>query len=161
MKALDPEAARHKAYQLLSLRPHSERELEKKLLGKGFAKTIVKEALEKLHELKYLNDASFANGRARYLATGKLWGNRKIAACLREKGVDDFLIDDAITAARRELSEEEAIVLWLKKKVSKGQPDRKEKQKIFQSLMGRGFPPGLILTILRKPAEEEADGENG
>ena len=68
MKALDPEAARHKAYQLLSLRPHSERELEKKLLGKGFAKTIVKEALEKLHELKYLNDASFANGRARYLA---------------------------------------------------------------------------------------------
>lgn len=161
MKALDLEAAKQKAYQLLSLRPHSEHELEKKLLEKGFPKTIVKEALEKLHELKYLNDASFANGRARNLAACKLWGNRKIAACLREKGVDDRLIDDAITSARRELSEEEAIALWMKKKASQGRPDRKEKQKIFQSLMGRGFPPGLILKILGKPAEEEADGENG
>ena len=161
MKALDLEAAKQKAYRLLSLRPHSARELEKKLLEKGFPKTIVKEALEKLHELKYLNDASFAGSRAHQLAAGKLWGNRKITACLREKGVDDRLIDDAIASARRELSEEEAIALWLKKKASKGQPDRKEKQKIFQSLMGRGFPPGLILKILGTPAEEEADGENG
>ncbi len=161
VKALDLEAAKQKAYRLLSLRPHSERELAKKLLDKGFSKTIVKEALEKLHELKYLNDASFAGGRARHLAVGKLWGNRKIIACLREKGVDDRLIEDAIALARRELPEEEAIVQWMKKKTSGGQPDRKEKQKIFQSLMGRGFPPGLILKMLGKPAEEEADGENG
>jgi regulatory protein len=161
MKALDLEAAKQKAYQLLSLRPHSERELEKKLLDRGFSKTIVKEALEKLHELKYLNDAFFACSRVRNLAVGKLWGNRKITACLRGKGVDDRLIEDAIALARQGLSEEEAIALWMKKKGFKGQPDRKEKQKYFQSLMGRGFPPGLILKILGTPAEEEADGENG
>jgi len=161
VKALNLEAAKQKAYRLLSLRPHSERELEIKLLNKGFPKAIVKEALEKLHELKYLNDASFANGQARHLAANKLWGNRKITACLREKGVDDRLIEDAVEAARREVSEEEAILRWMKKRKSKGRPDRKEKQKNFQSLMGRGFPPGLILTILGKPAEEEADGENG
>lgn len=161
MKALDLEAAKQKAYRLLSLRPHSERELEKKLLDRGFPQTIVKEALEKLHELKYLNDASFATGQARHLAANKLWGNRKITVCLREKGVDDRLIEEAVEAARRELSEEEAMVQWMKKKTSGRQPDRKEKQKIFQSLMGRGFPPGLILKMLGKPAEEETDGENG
>ncbi len=161
MKAPDLEAAKQKAYRLLSLRPHSARELEIKLLSRGFPKAIVKEALENLHELKYLNDASFADSQARHLAANKLWGNRKITACLREKGVDDRLIEDALEAARRELSEEEAIVRWMKKRKSTKQPDVKEKHKIFQSLTGRGFPPGLILKMLGMPAEEEADGENG
>ena len=64
MKVLDLAAAKQKAYRLLSLRPHSEKELEKKLREKGFPAVVIKEALEKLHDLKYLNDASFAvNGR--------------------------------------------------------------------------------------------------
>jgi len=36
----------------------------------------------------------------------------------------------------------------------------KEKQKIFQALMGRGFPPGLILDKLRKIKKEDIDGED-
>jgi len=161
VKVLDLAAAKQKAYRLLSLRPHSERELEKKLREKGFPAAVVKEALEKLLDLKYLNDASFAKGLARNLATNKLWGNRKIIASLREKGVADRLIDDAVAAARQELSEEEAIVILIKKRAAKKKAavmDIKEKQRIFQSLMGRGFPPGLILNKLGKSAEEEADG---
>jgi len=161
VKSLDLAAAKQKAYRLLSMRPHSEKELEKKLREKGFSAAVVKEALEKLLDLKYLNDASFAKGLARNLATNKLWGNRKIIASLREKGVADRLIDDAVAAARQELSEEEAIVILIKKRAAKKKAavmDIKEKQRIFQSLMGRGFPPGLILNKLGKSAEEEADG---
>jgi len=164
VKVLDLAAALQKSYRLLSLRPHSERELEKKLREKGFPAVVIKEALEKLHDLKYLNDASFAVQWARNLAINKLWGNRKIIASLQEKGVEARLIDDAIASARHELSEEEAIAILMKKRAVKKKPaafDVKEKQRIFQSLMGRGFPPGLILNKLGKRAEEETDGEDG
>ena len=160
MKVLDLAAAKQKAYRLLSLRPHSEKELEKKLREKGFPAVVIKEALEKLHDLKYLNDESFAIGWARDLAVNKLRGNRKIIASLREKGVAPQLIDGAIAAARLEISEEEAIAVLVRKKAAKKKLtafDIKEKQRIFQSLMGRGFPPGLILNKLGKAVEEEID----
>jgi regulatory protein len=142
------------------MRPHSEKELEKKLREKGFPAVVIKEALEKLHDLKYLNDESFAIGWARDLAVNKLRGNRKIIASLREKGVALQLIDGAISAARLEISEEAAIAILVSKKAAKKKSvafDIKEKQRIFQSLMGRGFPPGLILNKLGKAGEEEID----
>ena len=101
---------------------------------------------------------------ARNLAVNKLWGNRKIIASLREKGIAAQLIDVSIEQAREELSEEEAIAVLIKKKAAKKKLpafDVKEKQKIFQSLMGRGFPPGLILNKLGKAAEEDINGEDG
>lgn len=160
MKVLDLAAAKQKAFLMLSLRPHSEKELEKKLREKGFPAAVTKEALEKLHDLKYLNDASFANGWARNLAVNKLWGNRKIIASLREKGVAPQFIDDAIAAARLEISEEEAVTVLVRKKAANKKSaalNIKEKQRIFQHLMGRGFPPGLILIKLGKAGEDEID----
>ena len=164
MKVLDLAAALQKAYRLLSLRPHSEKELEKKLREKGFPAVVIKEALEKLHDLKYLNDASFAVQWARNLAVNKLWGNRKIIASLQEKGVWAQSINDAVAAARLEISEEEAIAVLVKKRAAKKKSaafDIKEKQRIFQSLMGRGFPPGLILNKIGKAAEEGFNGKDG
>jgi len=164
VKVLDLEAAKQKAFRLLSLRPHSEKELEKKLREKGFPAVVIKETLEKLHDLKYLNDASFANQWARNLAVNKLWGNKKIIASLREKGIAADLIDSSIEQAREELPEEEAIETLIKKKAAKRKTsalDFKEKQKIFQSLMGRGFPPGLILNKLGRMKKEDIDGEDG
>ena len=45
-----------------------------------------------------------------------------------------------------------------KKKLSAS--DVKEKRKIFQTLMGRGFPPGLILNKLGRIKKEDIDGED-
>ena len=163
MKVLDLEAAKQKAFRLLSLRPHSEKELAKKLREKGFPAVVIKETLEKLHDLKYLNDASFASQWARNLVVNKLWGNKKITSSLREKGLTADLIDSSIEQAREELPEEEAIEIIIKKKAAKRKTsalDFKEKRKIFQSLMGRGFPPGLILNKLGRMKKEDIDGED-
>ena len=65
---------------------------------------------------------------------------------------------------RREISEEEAVAFLIKKKASRKKLDildLKEKKRIFQSLMGRGFPPGLILSKLGEAVEEEINAENG
>lgn len=163
MKKLDLAAAKQKAYRLLSMRPHSEKELGKKLRDKGFPEAVVKEALEKLRDLKYLNDASFAIQWARNLAVNKLWGNRKISAGLQEKGVAPRLIAEAIASVRQELSEEDAVAKLIRRKMAPKQAaslDGREKQKLFTSLMGRGFPPGLIINQLGKQAEDDVDGND-
>jgi len=158
------ENAKQKAYRYLSLRAHSAKEIEKKLGQKGFPAAVIKEALEKLFELKYLDDASFATQWTRTLAVNKLSGNRKIIASLQEKGVAADLIAEAIAVVRNELPEEEAVALLIKKKRAKiqsGLQDIKEKKRIFQSLLGRGFPAGLILNKLGKIPEEDINGEDG
>jgi regulatory protein len=164
VKTFDLAAAKRQAYRLLAMRPHSEGELERRLRDKGFPDGVIKEALEKLHELKYLNDASFAVQWARNAAVNKLWGNRKISAGLQEKGVAERLIADAIAAVREEWSEEEAIAAFLRKKTPGTKEkllNRKERQRIFASLIRRGFPPGLIDNQLGTFAEDDIDGEDG
>lgn len=146
MKKFDLAAAKQKAYRLLSMRPHSEKELAKKLRDKGFPEAVIKEALEKLHDLKYLDDASFAMQQARNLAVNRLWGDRRISDSLREKGIAAGLIAQAIAAARQELPQDEAVTILIRKKTDR--TDRKTKQRIFANLMRRGFPTGLILSKL-------------
>jgi regulatory protein len=155
VKKPELEAAEQRAYRLLSMRPHSAKELAKKLRDRGFPEAVIKEALEKLHDLKYLNDESFALQWARNLAVNKLWGNHKISAGLKEKGITKDLAASAIAAARRELSEDEAIEILIRKKA--GRTEAKARQRIFTSLMRRGFPAGLILSKLDKTPEDDTD----
>ncbi|OPY88846.1 MAG: Regulatory protein RecX [Smithella sp. PtaU1.Bin162] len=160
----DADRARQKAYRLLALRPHSTGEIERKLREKGFSAAVIKEVLEKLHDLKYLDDVSFASQWARHLAVNKLWGNKKIIAQLQIKGVAANLIDDAIAEARTEMPEEEALAALIRKKTAAAKrsvQDIREKKRIFQSLLGRGFPAGLILAKLGKIPEEDLHGEDG
>lgn len=161
---LDLPQALQKAYRFLSLRPRSVHETEKKLREKGFSCAVIKEALEKLHELKYLDDASFASRWAHNLAVNKLYGNRRIAASLKEKGVAAHLLDRAIEEVRREMPEEEAVDLFIGKKTAGEKinlQDIKAKKRIFQNLLGRGFPASLILNQLGKIPEEDFHGEDG
>jgi regulatory protein len=156
------ENAKQKAYRYLALRPRSEKEVAKKLKEKGFPANIIQETLEKLRDLKYINDDSFSSQWARHLAINKLWGNRKIISDLQEKGINKDLIGEAIAAARSEISEEAAIVrILLKKYAKKDLNNLKEKRKIFQSLMGRGFPPGLILQKIGNMSEDNIHDDDG
>lgn len=158
------ENALQKTYHLLSLRARSAYEIEKKLRGRGFPPPVIKEALEKLHELKYLNDDSFACQWARNLAVNKLCGNRKIITSLKEKGIAAHLIDKALEEVRREIPEEEAVSLLIKKKITGKNinlQNIKEKKKIFQNLLAKGFPAGLILNKLGKIPEDDFHGEDG
>lgn len=157
--------AENKAYRLLALRAHSEKELRKKLRGGGFAEAVVNGVIEKCREFGYLNDGSFARHRARELAVNRLAGDRRIAFDLKERGISEELCREAIAEVRGELSEEEAVDRFLLKN-TKGTAivgmDDREKERLARRLMGKGFPTGLIFRKLIK-AEEEAvhvdDGE--
>jgi regulatory protein len=157
---LIPEKAVQYAYRILSVRPLSEKEFQTKLKGKGFGGSVAETVAARFRELGYLNDASLAKQLARSLAVNRLWGNRRIEISLMGKGIAREFIGEAVAAAREEITERAAVIKFLGIK-GKGQrvvpEDRKEKHRLMQSLMGKGFPPGLIFEILSLSGEEDVD----
>lgn len=153
-----------KAFRLLTLRAHSEKELRAKLRVGGFADAVVERVVGRCLELGYLNDETFARQRARMLAVGRLSGDRRIAFDLRERGIDAGLSVRAIAEVRAELGEEEAAERMLRRKI-RGRPvaelDNREKARLARGLMGKGFPTGLILKTLKKTEEDGFHGDDG
>jgi regulatory protein len=151
------EKAKQKAFRLLAARTRSEKELRSKLKEKGFDETVIGEVTARFLELKYLDDESFAGQWARNLGVNKLLGDRRIALSLQEKGIPQPLIEEAIAGLRREISETEAILKWIRKKVRSRnilKLDDGEKRRLAGSLMGKGFPPDLIFNMLKRSKED-------
>jgi len=156
MKEAPPhEKAKQRAFRLLAMRPRSEKELRAKLKEKGFDESVIGEVAARLRELNYLDDESFARQWARNLAVNKLLGNRRIEASLMEKGIPQPLIRQVLSEVRKELAEREAVILLIRKKVDNGagKMDDRERRRLAQSLMGKGFPPGLVFDILNRLKE--------
>jgi regulatory protein len=158
------EKAVKKAYRLLALRAHSEKELREKLLKGGFRAPVVAAVIEKCQEMGYLNDRQFARQRARELAVNRLAGNRRIALDLIERGISEELCRQAISEVREELSEEDAVERLIVKRVrgtDVAGMEGREKMRMARSLMGKGFPAGLIIRKLKGKGEEGVHGDDG
>ena len=158
------EKAEKKAYRLLALRAHSEKELREKLGKGGFTVPVVAGVIEKCQEFGYLNDGNFARQRARELAVNRLVGNRRIALDLSERGISEELCRQAIAEVREEISEEDAVERLFRKKakgITVAGMDKREKARLARSLMGKGFPVGLIIRKLKGTGEEGVNGYDG
>ena len=156
--------AKEKAFRLLGIRAHSERELRLKLKTGNFSPAVVEDAILRCRELGYIDDGEFARQRARALATNRLAGNRKIAFDLQEKGVSGELRTAAIVGVDEELDETERIRRLLGKRPSgrtSDRPDEKEKARLIRNLMGKGFPLALIMRIINETEEKEVHGDDG
>ena len=158
------EKARQKAFRLLQIRPHSERDLWRKLRERGFSSDALADVFAELKDYRYLDDAAYATQTARHLAVDRLLGNRRIVFYLREKGLNADLIDEAVAEARRSFPEAEALRRHISKKIRNGPLAGLEDraiQKMIRSLWGKGFSTGLILEILKRMKEEEEFNDSG
>ena len=161
----DPqERALQKAYRLLAIRAHSEMELAAKLCAGGFSESVIAAVLEKCREMGYLDDGKYARQRARELAVNRLLGDRRIAADLRGKGIAEELCREAIAAAREEIGAAEGIERLLKKRPETADVagmDRRERERLIRSLIGKGFPQGLIFSKLKRTEEDHFHDDDG
>lgn len=152
------EKVERKSYRILAIRPHSEKELAEKLRHAGFPEGLIEEAMAKCRRLGYLDDEAFARQRARYLAEGRLLGDRRILRDLTERGIGRELALQALQEVRKELSEEEALAKVLARE---GARAREEGQaaRLARRLAGKGFPLSLIRERLLK-REDAFDGDD-
>lgn len=136
------------ALKLLGLRSHSMKELEQKLLKKGYTVESIEPVLEKLTKLGVLDDRMFGieliKSRSRRKPSGKL----KIGAELRKKGVPDSIIGELLN----DYDSGELCYRAAEKKIGSLHGDTEEcrKKKLEVFLYNRGFDWHDIRTVIRQ-----------
>ncbi len=133
----------------LSFRPRSIKEIKDYLTRKNFMEKTIEPTMEKLIELKFLNDEEFA----------KMWieerqrikGKSKFALKLEllNKGLDKDLIEQLLKIAENDF--ETAKALFEKKKYKlKGLSKLEFKKKMSGLLLRRGFSFEIINKLLKE-----------
>ena len=125
-----------KALTHLSATRKTEKQIRAYLEGKGYLPAVVEYAVEKLRSYNFLNDGEYAEAYVESVAKRK--GGRLIRMELRQKGVSDSEIDEALNTLgeEQELSTAKAVL----EKYMRGKPsDIATLQKAYRHLMGKGF----------------------
>lgn len=89
------------ALALLSRREHAVAELTRKLRQKGYIAAEVAQTIAELQQKNYLNDARYAEARARSRAQTSKWGAGRIRQELAQNGIEKSLSQSTL----EELSE--------------------------------------------------------
>ncbi|MCI8818884.1 MAG: regulatory protein RecX [Oscillibacter sp.] len=135
---------------LIGKRAMSRRDLERKLREKGASEAEARYAAEWLEAIGALNDAEYAAALVRHYS-GMGYGPARVREKLYEKGVPRELWEDAL----EELPEDGGQVDgFLRSKLRGRTPDEKEKRRLTNALLRRGFPWGEVKAAWRRLGEE-------
>lgn len=141
---------KEKALLLLSRKPQSRWELERKLAQWEASEEETAAICDRLEELGYLNDASYAFRVVRHYSA-KGYGERKLRDELYRRGVSRDLWAEALEQAEEP---SEAIDAFVAKKLAGKAPDQKELKKVSDALARRGYRWSEIDEALRRYRSE-------
>ncbi|WP_325199387.1 regulatory protein RecX [Oscillibacter sp.] len=143
-------STRAAAASLIGKRAMSRRDLERKLQEKGAGEAEARYAAEWLEAIGALNDAEYAAALARHYG-GMGYGPARVREKLYEKGVPRELWEDALEELPAGGEQVEA---FLQSKLRGRVPDEKEKRRLTNALLRRGFPWGEVKSAWRRMGEE-------
>lgn len=149
------------AVRMLETRDRSEEEVYKRLADAGFSGPAAAAAVARLMELGYLNDASYARQTVRRLS--RKYGSLRIRQELRQKGVAEGIIEEALMASNPEDHLEAALALARKAYYRKQDEEEARYRRAYGALARRGYPPDVVqaaIQAVRKEAEL-SDGSGG
>jgi regulatory protein len=149
------------AYRLLGHRARSRGELRRRLLDKEHDESVVEDALQRLADDGFLDDAEFARS---YVADKRRlggWGAERIRRGLRELDVETSLIDDVLASgAEGEDDEFDRALTILRRKGAPDRPVESERRRAYQALLRRGFSSSVAYAAVRRWADGETPGAN-
>ena len=114
-----------------------------------FGKTLVELIIRRLKDQGYLNDARYAAAYSSFRRDNEKFGRRRVVTDLKVKGVHDDVIEQAVTTAFDEVSDEAQARAYLRRKRLKKPEDQKQAARIFRQLMRAGFASKSIFKILK------------
>ena len=139
--------AKKRALHLLARMDRTEAQLRQKLRQGYYTEEAIEEAVSYVKGLRYLDDARYARNFVRCQKGQKSQGNMRMA--LLSKGIPRKLAEQALEEECGQETEQELILRWVEKKhYSKETADRKEKQRMYQFLLRKGFRSNEILHVL-------------
>ncbi|AOH53425.1 recombination regulator RecX [Peribacillus muralis] len=148
------------ALHYLSYRMRSESEIRLYLKKKETEEPIIKEAIYKLYSFNYLDDLEFAKAYVRTHVNGGNKGPTTLKLELKEKGIKEKLVLEAMKEYPLDLQIEHARNLAGKSiKKEKNISERALRQKVEQTLLRKGFPRDVILEALEDVTVEKDEDE--
>ena len=126
------------------------RDLERKLREKGASEAEARYAAEWLEAIGALNDAEYAAALVRHCAQLG-YGPARVREKLYEKGVPRELWEEALEELPADGGQVED---FLRSKLRGRIPDEKEKRRLTNALLRRGFPWGEVKAAWRRMGEE-------
>lgn len=153
------EVALQKAIQYIQYRPRTEAEVEKKLLQQDYAEATIRGVIERLKRNHLLNDLSYAVQWVENRCTFHPRSHRVIRMELRQKGISDNVIDEALAKAVEE--EDLAYAAGLPKVRRFAALEWFDFRKKMSAYLGRkGFSYGVISPVVEKLWNELKSGED-
>ena len=107
--------------------------------------------LEYLLENRFVNDERFAKSFVRGKINQSGWGVNKIRFHLKQKGIDNDIIDGALEQTDEEVYRQRLIdILKAKSKTVKAETDFEKKRKLAAYAMQKGFEASLVWEVLKE-----------
>ncbi len=142
--------ALEKLVNYMGSRLRTEKQLWDYLKGKGYAEVTCNYCMEKLKEYNYINDAQYVNSFIQVNKSKK--GKKLLAYELKQKGIDDKLLDTSFEDYENDLESIKLIAL----KYLKNKDLAKENfQKAYRHLMSKGFESSEVLKVLNQIFKED------
>jgi len=142
----------NRATRLLAARPHSVKELEKKLAAKGFAEDDIRSAVEWLSQRGYLNDGEFGIIYAKARVARARVGPARLKMDLIAKGLDEDVVSTALSGVYADQEAELAVAIDAARRKARslapGMGAEAAKKKIFGHLTRKGFSAELARRIV-------------
>ena len=150
----------NKALHFLSFQMRSEYEVKKKLLDAGHGEAVVLEAIRKLENLGFLNDATYSKALLETKKRTMKKGPRAIRQDLKKKGIDKTLQDEVLETFTYEEQLDIAMQL-AEKEVRTGnrKTPTQVKQKIQDVLMRKGYSFSIVSDVLERIKLEREEDE--
>lgn len=137
------------AANLLAHKMRTKSELVKRLKEKGIGSDAISAAIEKLAGYGYVDDSAYAKEYVESAVTAAKLGRRTVEYRLKEKGVDDDIIADALLTytyeTEKDIAKKNIETLMLRYR-NDDAPTRR--RKISQALARHGFDYDIINALL-------------
>ncbi len=139
--------ARKRVMHLLEKMDRTEEQLRVKLRQGYYPEDVIEDAIGYVKGYHYLDDLRYAQNYVRSHRGKK--SRRMLQMELQKRGVAKEWIQQALEEEYEQENEQEQILKWIRKKdYSSDTADLKEKQRMYQFLLRRGFRPNDILHAL-------------
>jgi regulatory protein len=150
MKEYSYDELLHKAASYCSISEHCISEVELKLKTWGIAADKLDKITSKLIEQDFINEKRFCIAFVKDKFHFNKWGKIKISYALKQKGLDNSLINNALnTIDEGEYQEMLAELLKAKLNTLKWEYEYEKMGKLFNFAQGRGFESAIIDKVVR------------
>ncbi len=147
-RADDQDYAFTRAIRYLNLRARSKKEIHDYLLRKQFNPPAITHAIEKLIELKFLNDEEYGKSFARSRQVYKGRSRFLVSYELKQKGLTEDTIESVMSNSQEDFQTAKDFV-ERKKRVYITMDKLKFREKMMRLLQSRGFSFDIIKKVLQ------------